>query len=118
MLLEEFYHSSDNLPMFIQSLCEDEDIIQVYHYHAFEDQVFKYAIHHSLESGQTICQAEEHDKRFIEASICPKGGFPFVFDFHPDIVKTPMDIKFGEVLCSLQLINKFGNEGEQVLALL
>ena len=55
MLLEKFYHPPDNLLMFVQGLCKDEDIVQVYHHHAFGDQIFEYAIHHSLESGWTIC---------------------------------------------------------------
>ena len=46
MLSEKLHHSSDNIPVLFQSFCEDEDIIKVYHYYSFGDQVFENSIHH------------------------------------------------------------------------
>ena len=47
--------------------------------------------------------------------ICPKSGLPLVSFFHANIVKTPMDIEFSEVLGPLKLIDEFGEEGKWVL---
>lgn len=43
------------------------------------------------------------------------NSLPFISDFHADIVKTPSDIKFGEVLGSLEFVNELRDEGQGVL---
>ena len=97
MLLEKFHHSTDNLPMFIQCLSEDEDIVQVNNHYTLGDEVFEDPVHHSLESSWTISQTKEHNKWFVESSVSLECGFPFITFFHPDVIETPSDIKFSEV---------------------
>src|ERR1700758_5633805 len=74
MLLEKFHNSTDNLPMFIQCLSEDEDIVQINHHHTFRDEVFEDPVHHSLESSWTIGQTKEHNEWFIETSVSLECG--------------------------------------------
>ena len=55
---EEF---SDYPVVFLQSFCEDEDVIQVYHYYTFRNEIFEYNVHYGLEGSWTIGQAKEHN---------------------------------------------------------
>ena len=113
--LKDFHDLANNLPMFLQGFSEYGDFIQIYHYHPFRDQVFKYCVHQHLEGGWAVGQSEEHHKWLVEASVGPESCFPFVTIFHLDIVKSPTYIKLSEVLSSLQLIDEFRDEREQVL---
>ena len=61
----------------------------------------------SPNSSWTIGQAKEHNQSFVQALISLECHFPFVSFFHPNIIEAPAHIKFGEILHSLQLINKF-----------
>ena len=49
--------------------------------------------------------------------ICLESGLPFISFFYVDIVETPVDIEFSEVLGPLKFIDKFGDEGKWVLVL-
>ena len=48
---------------------------------------------------------------FIKALVSLESGFLFISFFHVDIIETPTNIEFGEILCPLQFIYKFRNEG-------
>ena len=101
MFLETFQHSPHDIPMLRQCLSEYEDVIQVdadnpFRYHVLED-----VIHHCLEGGGAVREAEEHDLWFEEPMVCAEGGFPFisVTDFKSFLLWS-QDLKFN--LCGLQ----------------
>jgi len=79
------------------------------------DEVLEDVVHHRLEGGRTVREAEEHDKGFIQAAVGPEGGLPFVPFLYPDVVEAPSDIQFREVLGSVELRNQFWNQRERVL---
>src|ERR1700761_5346482 len=69
ILLENFHDLADNLSMLFQGFSEYEDVIQIYHYYSFRNQILENSVHHHLEGSRTIGQTEEHDKLFVEASV-------------------------------------------------
>ena len=87
------------------SINNNKDIVQIYYYHPFGDQIFKNCVHHCLEGGRAVGQSKEHHKWLIKASVGLEGCFSFVSVFHSDIVESPTYVQLSEVLSSLQLIN-------------
>jgi len=70
-----------------------------------------------LEGSGTVCHSEEHHEGFKEAAIGAEGHLPFISRLDMHIVEIPADDKFCEVLGSVELGDKFGDEGERVLVL-
>ena len=50
--------------MFVDSLSEDENVIKLDHHMSFCDEFLEDVIYYGLESGWTVGEAKEHDKRF------------------------------------------------------
>ena len=50
--------------MFVDGLGKDEDIVEIDHHMSFHDELLEDVIYHGLESGWTVGEAKEHDKRF------------------------------------------------------
>jgi len=109
MLLQEFQNSVGDLLMLFKGLREDEDVIQIDHDYAFWDEVLENVIHHCLESGGTVCEAKEHNKGFVQATVGLEGSLPFIAFLYLDIVETPSDVQFCEVLGSVELHNQLQN---------
>jgi spore coat polysaccharide biosynthesis protein SpsF (cytidylyltransferase family) len=53
-----------NPAVFLHQVGEDQHVIKVHGDNAFSDQILEDFIHHHLEGGQTIGEAEVHDKGF------------------------------------------------------
>jgi hypothetical protein len=53
-----------NPAVFLQCVGENENVIEIYGGDTFGDQVLEYLIHHHLEGGWTIGEAEVHDQGF------------------------------------------------------
>jgi hypothetical protein len=47
--------------VFLQQVDEDQNVVEIYGDNTFSDQVLEYLIHHRLEGGWTIGEAEVHD---------------------------------------------------------
>jgi len=109
MLLQQLQNAVGDLPVLFKGLREDEDVVQIDHDHAFRDEVLKDVVHHCLEGGRTVREAEEHDEGLIQAAVGPEGSLPFVSFLYPDIVEAPSDVQFREVLGSAELRNQFQN---------
>ncbi len=107
---------SHGLPGGLKST-QDEDVIQINHNYTFRNEVLEDVIHHHLESGRTVCEAEVHDKGFIEAVVGSEGCLPLVNLLYSDVIETPLNVQLGEVLGPLQFHNKLQNEWKQVLIL-
>ena len=107
---ETFQHSPHDILMLRQHLSEYEDVVKVdadnpFHYHVSDD-----VIHHCLEGGRAVREAEEHDLWFKESAVCAEGGFPFISVADLYVVETPADIQFGEVSHTTELRDQFRDE--------
>ena len=100
--------------MLLLCLCKDQNVIQVHYYDPFGYEGPEDVVHHGLEGSGTIGHSEEHYERFEETTVDAKGCFPFISRLDAYIVETPSDIKFCEVLGSVELGDKLGDEGESV----
>jgi len=98
-----------DLLVLFKGLCKDEDIIQIDHNYTFQDEVLEDVVHHGLEGGGTVCEAEEHDKGFVQAVVGPEGGLPLFSFLYPDVVEAPPDVQLREVLGSAELCNQLWN---------
>ena len=70
-----------------------------------------------MEGGWAVSKTEEHNERFGEASVCSKCGLPLVTFLDANIVEPPLNVEFGEVLCSSEFFNELWNEQEWVYVL-
>jgi len=103
MLLQQLQNAVGDLLVLFEGLREDEDVVQIDH-----DYV-KDVVHHCLEGGGTVREAEEHDKGFIQAAVGPEGSLPLICFLYPDIVEAPPDVQLREVLGSAELRNQLWN---------
>ena len=103
--------------MLLLHLHKDQNVVQVHYHNPFGYEGPEDVVHHSLEGGRTVGYSEEHYERFKEAVVGVEGCFPFISRLDAYVVETPSDIKFCEVLGSVELGDKFGDEGERVLVL-
>jgi hypothetical protein len=91
---------------------EEQDIIEIDNKVTGIHQVRKDGVHKGLKGGRGIAEAEGHDKRLKEAKGAFKGGFPFIASFDMDIIVASADVKFGEILCTLEFIYEVRDEWE------
>jgi len=103
--------------MFLFCLHKDQNIVQVHHYNPFGYESSENVVHHSLEGGRTIGHFKEHHERFEEAVVGTEGCFPFISRLYAYIIETPSDVKFCEVLGSMELEDEFGDKKEGVSVL-
>ena len=101
--------------MLFNSFSENEYVVQVNHHNPFSYELLEDVIHHGLESGWAIGETEEHYQWFEETSVRSESSLPLVTFFHLNIIETPSDVQFGEVLGAPELSDQFGNEQEWVL---
>ena len=97
MLFEYVQDSGHYCSMMFNCVGIYQDVVHIDRHIAFVNEVLKDVVHHCLESGRTICEAEEHDKGFKEASIHLKGSFPLITLLDSYVVISPMYIQFCEV---------------------
>ena len=95
----------------------DEDIIHINRDITFVDEFVEKVVHHRLEGGGGICEAEEHDHRFEEAAIRLEHSLPLVSIAHANIVISPTDIQLCEerrpvAVHSRESIHELSNEWE------
>ena len=74
-------------------------------------------VHHGLKGGWGVGEAEEHNHRFEESSICFEGGLPLVAIADSNIVVSPSDIKLHKecqsaTVHSHELIHEFAYKGK------
>ena len=74
-------------------------------------------VHHGLESGGAVSEAEEHHQWFKESTVGAEGGLPFIPFFHTDIIETPSDIQLCEVPRPSEFLYQLGDEWEWVFVL-
>ena len=74
----------------------DQNVIHVDRDVTFIDEVTKDEIHHGLEGGRGIHEAEEHDHRFEKAVVRFEGHLPLVTIANAYVVVSPPDIQLCE----------------------
>ena len=100
MLLEYVQDLGYDFLMMFDCVSVYQDIVHglhIDHHISFVDEVLEDVVHHGLEGGQAVGEAEEHNQGFEEAPICSEGGLPLVSLFDPHIVVSPTYIQFCKV---------------------
>jgi hypothetical protein len=69
-------------------------------------------VHHGLEGGWGVGEAEKHHHRFEQSSVCFECGLPLVAVAYVDVVIPPSDIQLRKerrpaAVHSRELIHKF-----------
>src|SRR5882724_2074447 len=101
MSVEDVQDPYHNGMVFLLCLAtKNEDVVHVYDYNSFIDELSEDVIHHRLENCWAVSETKEHDKRFEQASVHPKGCLPLISILDSHIVVSPSDVQFGEVLHS------------------
>jgi len=100
--------------MLLFHLHKDQDVVQVHYDNPFHYDGSEDVIHHSLEGSRAVGHSKEHYERFKEASVGAKGCFPHISGLDAYIIETLADIQFCEVLGSVELGDKFRDEGERI----
>ncbi|KAG5333671.1 hypothetical protein C0989_005038 [Termitomyces sp. Mn162] len=103
--------------VFLQHFGIDEDVVKVYTHYALCYEVLEDVIHHGLNGGGAIGESKEHHKQLKQSSVGSKGGLLLVSFLDVHIVVTLLDIQFSEVLCTPEVVDELGNEGEGVMVL-
>ena len=97
MLSECVQDSGYDFPMMFDHASVYQDIVHIDHHISFVNEVLEDVVHHGLEGGRAVGEAEEHNQGFEEAPICSEGGLPLVSLFYSHIVVSPMCIQFRRV---------------------
>ena len=97
-----------------KSLIEHEDVVHEADGTPLVDEVSEDIIHHGLEHCWGVAEAKEHDKWLIQPTVCPEGCLIFVSLLNMDIVETPLQVEFGEVLGSSQSVQNVQDEWQWV----
>jgi hypothetical protein len=92
---------------------EHEDVVQVNDKVLLVDKVREDGVHKGLESGRGIAEAKGHDEGFEETKGAFKGSFPFIAFFNVDVVITPVNIKFGKIMGTLEFIDEVRDQGQR-----
>ena len=103
--------------MLLFYLCKDQNIVQVHYDNPFRYDGSEDIIYHSLEGSGAVGYSKKHYKGFEEAMVGAKGCFLFISGLDAYIIETPADIQFCEVPGSVELRDKFEDEGERISVL-
>ena len=99
MLTEDVKDSHYNFVVSLPGLAtKDEDVIHIDGHYSLVDEFFENVVHHCLECGGTVCEAEEYDQRFEKASVRLKNGLPLISFFDLNVVVSPANVQLSEIL--------------------
>ena len=83
---------------------EDENIVHINDDDTFINHIRKDVIHHGLKGGWGIAHPKEHYGGFEKPPVCFKCCLPLVTILNSYVIIPLMDIEFGELMSSLQLV--------------
>jgi len=86
---------------------EDKDVVHVDDDPSFAGFKYEEIIHHRLKGGRRVAESEKHYSGFEESFVGFEGHFPLISVFDTDIVVSPSDIQFGEILGAFEFVNEF-----------
>ena len=95
----------------------DSNVIHIYRKPPLGHLPSEYCVHHHLEGGWRIGEAEEHDRWLKKSLWGEEGGLPFVAIFDTDVVVPPSDVELSEQCASAEVVDGLGNEGRDVAIL-
>ena len=95
------------------ALGEDHDVVNVNDYDVFH--VGEDLVHHGLECGGGVAEAEEHDSGFEGSSVADEGCFPFITFLNPYVIVSPPKVYLREVLRSLELVDELRDEWKRIV---
>ena len=93
---------------------DNEEVVHVDDEPSFSDHVSEGVIHELLEHGRGVAKTKEHDGGFKKSFVDDEGHLPLVTILDADVVVSPMDVKFGEVVSIFQLVHKVRDEREGI----
>ena len=67
-----------------------------------------------MEGSEAVGHSKEHHEGFKEAAIGVEGRLSFISGLDAHIVKSPPDIKFCDLLGSVELGDEFRDKGERI----
>ena len=117
MFCQYLQDSPNCLFMLLFRLCKDQNVVQVHYDNPFHYDGSEDVIHYSLEGGGAVSYSEKHYEGFKEAMVGAEGCLPFISGLDAYIIETPADVEFCEVFSSVELRDKFGDEGERISVL-
>ena len=74
----------------------DSYVVHVDCHTPFVNEVPEDHVHHGLEGGRGVSEAEEHDRGFVKALVGDESRFPLVFRFDEYFVIPPLDVNADE----------------------
>ena len=86
------------------------DIIHVYREPSLGNLFAEDRVHHSLEGGGRIGEAEEHDCWFEQSLVGEEGCFPFIAFLDPDIIIAPANVESGKESTATEAVNDLWDE--------
>jgi hypothetical protein len=77
----------------------------------------EYCVHHHLEGGRGVGEAEKHYSGLKEAFHGKKSGLPFVSWFNPDVVIPLADIELGKEGTATEAVNSLWDQRGDITVL-
>ena len=93
----------------------NEEVVHVDDKPSFSDHVAKGVVHELLEHGEGVAETKEHDGQFKESLVHDESHLPLVAILDADVVVSPSNVEFGEVVSVFQLVHEVGNERKGVV---
>src|SRR5258708_72445 len=91
-----------------------QHVVHVDYEPSFPEFFFEEGIHHHLEGGWRVSEAEEHHSRFEKAFVSNKCCLPFIAIFYSDVIVTPSNIELSEEGSCANFIDELGNNGQGI----
>src|SRR5882762_8927482 len=101
--------------MFVEGRSGNKDVVHIDKDSTSENEVLEKLIHHSLECGRGIHEAEKHYKWFKHSAIGFECGFPLISGTDTNIVIAPSNIELCEDSSGFEFIDDVGNQRERIL---
>ncbi|KAG5348619.1 hypothetical protein C0989_009449 [Termitomyces sp. Mn162] len=113
VLVEAFQNETSDPMVFLQCFGVDEDVVEVHAHYTLHNEVLEDIVHYGLEGGWAVGETKEHNKWLGQFLVGLEGHLLLI----AHIVVTPLNIQFSEVLCTLEVVDELGDEGERVAIL-
>jgi len=79
------------------------------------NEVYDNIVHYCLEYSWTVSHTKEYYQELEQSVVGIEYSLPFISGLNIYVVEVPVDIKLGEVLGSVELQDKFRDQGKRVL---